>query len=381
MSIEYGVFSTAFGAYGISEIAERLALGGIKTTQFYPLVGGEWLGPEAFTEKLIREINVAFAKNRVDIVAVGAGNRFVSANVDEAKKTFADTKKWIEIAAKIGAKYAVIEAGTTHRTKFWTDTADNHSAETWRGAVRIFRQLAKHAQKFGVTIGIEPHHASVVRDAAELRKIIDDVGEPNFKAVIDPANSITKENAQNQNTELETLFQIIGDDFVLAHAKDAKIVKGNPELGPAGTGVLPYGTYIRLLKDSGYKGPLLLEYTGEDFSAPLRHIQNSAVPPFLRPLAEGDPVLYDAVQRVQDIHHGTAGSIPLKYRLLLTVVADTLALHPAGAVACAKEALAAGATREQIAEAIRVAYAAGGLPPVLESIDIYKEVIIDGTAL
>jgi sugar phosphate isomerase/epimerase/alkylhydroperoxidase/carboxymuconolactone decarboxylase family protein YurZ len=375
MSLEYGVFSTAFGAYGIEEIAEKLAASGSKFTQFYPLIGGEWLGPESFTDKLIREINVAFAKNKVDIIAVGAGNRFVSANKDEAEKTFKDAKKWIEIAAKIGAKYVILEAGTTHKTKFWTDTTDNHKTKTWDAAIKIFKQLARHAQKFGITIGIEPHHASVVRDAVELRKILDDVDEPNFKAVLDPANSITKENAKNQDLEIKKLFHLIGDDFVLAHAKDAKIVKGEPDLGPAGYGVLPYGTYIRLLEGSGYKGPLLLEYTGEDFSKPLRYIKNSAVPPFLRPLAEGDPVLYDAVQRVQDIHHGQLGAIPLKYRLLLTVVADTLALHPSGSVACAKEALAAGATKEEIAEALRVVYAAGGLPPVLESIDIYKEVI------
>jgi alkylhydroperoxidase/carboxymuconolactone decarboxylase family protein YurZ len=87
-------------------------------------------------------------------------------------------------------------------------------------------------------------------------------------------------------------------------------------------------------------------------------------------------VLYDAVQRVQDIHHGERGVIPLKYRLLLSVAADALALHPSGAVACAKEALAAGATKEEIAEVLRIVYAAGGLPPVLESIDIYKEVIL-----
>jgi alkylhydroperoxidase/carboxymuconolactone decarboxylase family protein YurZ len=57
----------------------------------------------------------------------------------------------------------------------------------------------------------------------------------------------------------------------------------------------------------------------------------------------------------------------------MSVVADALVLHPPGAAACAREALKAGAAKEEIAEAMRIVYAAGGLPPLLESAGVYRE--------
>jgi sugar phosphate isomerase/epimerase/alkylhydroperoxidase/carboxymuconolactone decarboxylase family protein YurZ len=325
---------------------------------------------------LIRRINRAFARQGVSIAAFGAGSRFISADGSEAEKALADALRWIEIAARIGARVVVIETGSAHRTEFWTDVPENHAPESWEKAVKVCRTLARRAQDYGVTLGLEPHFASAVRGARELRRILDEVGEPNFKAVLDPANSVTPENADRQEEALRDLFDQIGGDFALAHAKDARIENGATVFGPAGSGILPYGSYLRLLEEAAYEGPLLLEYVGERFSELIESIRLSAVPPFLRPLAEGDPALYAAVQRVQNIHHAEAGVIPRKYRLLLSVVADALALHPSGTLACAREALAAGATKAEIAEAMRVVYAAGGLPPVLESIGVYREVIL-----
>jgi sugar phosphate isomerase/epimerase/alkylhydroperoxidase/carboxymuconolactone decarboxylase family protein YurZ len=371
--MEYGVFSTAFGKRDVEGIAAGLAANGIRKTQFYPLVAGKWLSAADFTDGLIRNINRAFAAHGVSIVAAGAGNRFISSDEGEAKKALENALRWVETAPRLGANIIVTEAGTAHKTEFWTDVPENHTAETWDRIVEIYRTIARRAQDYGVTVGIEPHFASGVRDAKELRRVLDDVGEPNFKAVLDPANSVTAENAGRQEETLEELFFLLGRDFVLAHAKDARLENGAAVFGPAGSGVLPYGVYLALLKAAGYEGPLLLEYVGEDFQDVIGYIKRSAVPPFLRPIAEGDPVLYDAIGRLQDIHHGDTGLIPKKYRLLLSVVADALALHPAGTVACAREALKAGAAKGEIIEALRVVYAAGGLPPLLESADVYRE--------
>jgi sugar phosphate isomerase/epimerase len=373
--MEYGVFSTAFSARDIDGIAAGLEENNIRKTQFYPLIAGKRLSPADFTDDLIRNINRVFAKHGVSIVAAGAGNRFISADGGEAKKALEDALRWIEIASRLGAKVIVTEVGTAHKTEFWTDVPENHSAETWEQIVGIYRILARRAQDYGVIVGIEPHFASGIRGAKELRRVLDDTAEPNLKAVLDPANSVTAENAGRQEEALAELFTLLGRDFVLAHAKDAHLENGASVFGPAGSGILPYGSYLALLEKAGYDGPLLLEYVGEDFQDVIKYIKLSTAPPFLKPIASGDPVLYDAIRRVQDIHHRDTGAIPKKYRLLLSAAADALVMHPSGALACAREALKAGASKEEIIEAFRVVYAAGGLPPLLESADIYRELL------
>lgn len=98
------------------------------------------------------------------------------------------------------------------------------------------------------------------------------------------------------------------------------------------------------------------------------------VPVFLKPIADADPELYSVVADTLGLVHGD-GALELKYKLMLSMVADAIRNHPGGALACAREARAAGATSTQLAEAMRVVFAAGGLPMSLENIDIYREIL------
>lgn len=97
------------------------------------------------------------------------------------------------------------------------------------------------------------------------------------------------------------------------------------------------------------------------------------VPVFLKPIADADEKLYALVDETLGMVHAE-GALETKYKLLISMVADAICNHPSGAVACAKEALAAGATKEQVMEALRVVYAAGGLPMVLENIAVYQAI-------
>ena len=70
----------------------------------------------------------------------------------------------------------------------------------------------------------------------------------------------------------------------------------------------------------------------------------SNVPPFLQALYDNDRELYDQVMQGMELIHAEAGAVPLKYRLLFSMVADGVLFHPHGVTAMAKAARAAGAT-------------------------------------
>lgn len=94
------------------------------------------------------------------------------------------------------------------------------------------------------------------------------------------------------------------------------------------------------------------------------------VPFFLKSVADADEALYELVDMTLDLVHQD-GALEAKYKYLLSMVADALCNHPNGAVACARDAMAAGATREQVVEAMRIVFSAGGLPLVLENAGVY----------
>ena len=97
------------------------------------------------------------------------------------------------------------------------------------------------------------------------------------------------------------------------------------------------------------------------------------VPFFLKPIADADEKLYALVDETLKLVH-SEGALEPKYKYLISMVADALCNHPGGAAACAKEAIEAGATKEQAIEALRIVCSAGGLPMLLENIAVYKAI-------
>ncbi len=100
---------------------------------------------------------------------------------------------------------------------------------------------------------------------------------------------------------------------------------------------------------------------------------SESVPPFLRSLYEKDRMLYDLVMENMSAANPEQGAIPTKYRLLLSMVADGVLFHPSGVTALATQARAAGATEDEINEAMRVIYLSGGMVALVNSLGAYAE--------
>jgi alkylhydroperoxidase/carboxymuconolactone decarboxylase family protein YurZ len=97
-----------------------------------------------------------------------------------------------------------------------------------------------------------------------------------------------------------------------------------------------------------------------------------SVPPFLTALYENDRILYDMVMRNMSDANPAQGAIPAKYRLLLSMVADGVLFHPSGVKALAAQARAAGATEDEIDEAVRIIYLSGGMVALINSLGAYE---------
>ena len=97
------------------------------------------------------------------------------------------------------------------------------------------------------------------------------------------------------------------------------------------------------------------------------------IPPFLMPLYQNDTTLYDLVAKGMQECIPQEAAIPMKYRLLLSMVADGVLFHPEGVTAMADSARQAGATEAEINEAVRVIYLTGGMVALINSLGAYKK--------
>ena len=79
--------------------------------------------------------------------------------------------------------------------------------------------------------------------------------------VIDAANLFAGPDLDRQRDTLRAAFELLGDEIVLAHAKD---VRRSGALVAAGRGDLDYELYLALLAQTGRPVPLILHGLAEE---------------------------------------------------------------------------------------------------------------------
>lgn len=87
-----------------------------------------------------------------------------------------------------------------------------------------------------------------------------------------------------------------------------------------------------------------------------------------------DPKLLDMVNNTRDLALSD-GALPRKIKLLIAMVLDAVQGAPEGVKSLAREALKAGATKEEIAEALRVAQYICGVGCVYTAARVLKDAL------
>ena len=80
-------------------------------------------------------------------------------------------------------------------------------------------------------------------------------------------------------------------------------------------------------------------------------------------------------KEIMDVRNNvlTEGALPLKVKVLMTMLCDALLSHPDGVAAIADRARAAGATEDEIAETVAVAFLMGGTAALVTACNAFKE--------
>jgi sugar phosphate isomerase/epimerase len=145
----------------------------------------------------------------------------------------------------------------------WRRHPDNDSKEAWTDMVRAIRSALQMTEASGTTLAFEPEVSNVIDSAIKARRLIDEIGSPRLRVVIDPANLFHRGELPRMSQILDEALELLGDEIVLAHAKD---LSHDGEAGheAAGTGKLDYPRYLKLLKQIGFQGSLIIHGLRED---------------------------------------------------------------------------------------------------------------------
>lgn len=249
-----GIFETVFQRPTLAESFRAVAGAGFGSVQFDLQSAGidPWRGDVS---------NVVLAGIRRDADATGVRIPAISGTFNMAhpdpvvRAAGLDGFECVSGSANVlGARLVTLCTGTRDEGSMWRWHQDNASAAAWADMVDSVIKALVLAERHDVVLVVEPEPANVVSSAAKARDLLDQLANDRLRIVLDPANIVLSDRSSSPDAVLDDAFALLGPDIVFAHAKD---LSSEGEFCAAGTGIVPWERYWRLLEEIGYDGDVI----------------------------------------------------------------------------------------------------------------------------
>jgi len=263
--VRVGVFARTFARSSPEGVFDVLVDYGFLETQFNMSVAGLSPLPDEIAPALADRIRVAAAERRIALVAVSGTFNMIHPDKEVRRDGLRRLGVLAGACELLGTSTVTLCTGTRDPQDMWRGHPDNARPEAWRDLLATMQQALETAEEHSVTLAFEPEVGNVVDSAEKGRRLLDEMRSPRLKVVMDAANLFDARDPARRLSRseeiLEEAFELLGEDLLLAHAKD---VKGSGEVVAVGKGELDYDLYIKHLNEAGYCGPLVMHGLAEE---------------------------------------------------------------------------------------------------------------------
>ena len=162
-------------------------------------------------------------------------------------------------AKELDAKYISLCSGTRNADHLWSPHPDNDTQEAWNDMLDTVSRCTKIAEEYGIILAVESEASNIISTPERARSLMDTVGSPNLKMILDCANLFHAGEAHKENVReiLEHAFALYGNDIVLAHGKDIREGDGIDFCG-TGLGIVDFAYTAALLEQYDFTGNMFL---------------------------------------------------------------------------------------------------------------------------
>jgi len=257
--IRTGVVSRSFTEWTNEQVADFMKENGFPTTELC-LTGTDskyWVyngtsDLSDLTDERFSEICKIYRDRGIEIVSLGVFTNLIEP--DDAKRdvNLAYFKRHIELAGKNGIPFVSTECGFDPEHRGVRTTCYESAIDRIKDSLSI---LLEECDKWNVDIALETCVIDVIPSAKRAKDIINQIGHPRLKILLDPANLIA-------NSSEEDMYFYLSDRIAYFHGKDRKVndVKGRV----VGDGEIDWVKFLKLYheKNDGY--PFILEYVNAE---------------------------------------------------------------------------------------------------------------------
>jgi sugar phosphate isomerase/epimerase len=217
------IFSRTWPATGdIDSLAATVRLAGFTQTHLNLASVGLDSLPASFDVPTLLTVRRTFDTVGVRITSVSATYNLINPNRARRRYDADRAIGLIHHVPLLGADLVSLCAGTCHPHDMWAWHPDNTTPTAWTELVAAIRQLLVAARLAGVRLGIEPDGGTMIWNARQARRLLDELGTDaeGIGIILDPGNLVDPDQPDTQREMLAEAFDLLGPHIVAVHAKD-----------------------------------------------------------------------------------------------------------------------------------------------------------------
>lgn len=260
--MQIGIMSGTFDRATLEEALDAAVNHGISCMQFNLSSAGVTKIPTHIDGDLCDKVREEMGARNIAMTALGGTYNMIHPNIQRRTDGLRDLRVLAAACERLSTSVITLCTGSRDPDNMWRRHPDNDTPEAWEDLVVSMRQAIEVAEEYQVTLAFEPEVANVVDSAIKARRIIDQIGSPYLKVVMDGANIFHTGELPHMREILDEAFALLGEHIAFAHAKD---LDRDGEAGhlAAGKGLLDYDQYLSLLNDVDPDIPIVLHGLSE----------------------------------------------------------------------------------------------------------------------
>jgi sugar phosphate isomerase/epimerase len=241
-------------------------------------LGAQWFFTKPLETDLaaVRQVQDAFKQAGLKIAQVnGWYESLVNTDENLRKEGIRGYQSLLRLGAIVEAPSVYMRPGSMNPKGHWFPHPKNIAPETFDQLIDSVGQCCRVAEEEGMLIAIEGHVVSPLDTSQRVRQLINAVGSPALKFNADPVNFIgTVPDLYDTNDILNEMFDLLGKDTIVSHAKDVAIQDAHVvhiiEV-LIGTGTLNYEIFLRRFQECAPNGWIQIEHLPDEKVPAARH--------------------------------------------------------------------------------------------------------------
>lgn len=261
--MQIGIFAKTFSRPTLDAVLDAVVAHDLYHAQFNMACGGLPSMPDALENIIADSIRVAHEKRGIRMAAVSGTFNMIHPDPQQRESGLRRLAVLAESCQQLGTGLITLCSGTRDPDNMWRWHPDNDTPEAWQDLTQSMITALDIAEQYDVLLGVEPEVSNVIHTARKARQLLDEMQSPRLKIIMDGSNLFHTGELPRMHAILDEAFDLLGNDIALAHAKDLNH-DGDTGHDAAGTGLLDYDHYLKLLRAARYDGPLILHSLRED---------------------------------------------------------------------------------------------------------------------